>query len=288
MRQTQGVIVKGIGGFYYVRCDGIVHETRACGRFRKEKIVPHVGDRVVLSPEGDLITEILPRKNALIRPQVANIDLVVVVASPTSPVVDTFMIDAFLMTAASAGIEAMLCMNKSDIGGMEACQNICSIYEKAGYQTVITSVVKSSGLTELIPYLKDKITAFAGNSGVGKSSLLNLLGDNLCLETGKVSDKLARGRHTTRHVELYPLKIGGYVLDTPGFSRIQLPTDQCAELTSLYREFPQYAEACKFTGCAHMAEPECGVKEAVRKGLIAPQRYESYRYYYQKIKEGNS
>lgn len=286
MTFTQGIITKGIGGFYYISCDdGAVYETRACGRFRKENIIPRVGDRVEISDEKDFVTEILPRKNELIRPPVANIDMIVVVASLVSPKVDMFMIDAFLLSARAAGIDAMLCINKSDLCTEEECNAFCDIYKTAGYNTVIVSAAQNCGVEILKTCLKDKVTAFAGNSGVGKSSLLNIIGEDLGLETGVVSEKLARGKHTTRHVELFPLKSGGYVLDTPGFSRIELTDILSENLAGLYPEISAIEEPCKFTGCVHLKEPGCAVKSAVLDGRIHEKRYESYRYFYEKLKE---
>ncbi len=283
---TQGIITKGIGGFYYVAAeDGTLYETRACGRFRKEHMIPRVGDRVELSPGLDAVVEILPRKNELIRPPVANIDQIVVVASLISPAVDMYMIDAFLLSAAAAGIDAMLCINKSDLCNDSALEEFCAVYEKAGYKTVVTSAKEDTGLETLRPHLAGLVTAFAGNSGVGKSSLLNRIGDNLCLETGGVSEKLSRGRHTTRHVELFPLADGGFILDTPGFSRVELPGITPDKLAGLYREFAAVEEICKFSGCMHLKEPGCAIKAAVENGTIHEKRYESYQYFYEKLKE---
>ncbi len=271
-----------------MNADGKLYETRACGRFRKENKIPRVGDKVVISDAGDLVTEILPRKNELERPPVANIDLIVVVSSLVSPSVDTVMLDAFLLTAEAAGIDALLCINKCDMASGAECAAICEIYEKAGYKTVITSATAQMGIDALLPHLKDRVTAFAGNSGVGKSSLLNLIGDSVVLETGAVSEKLARGRHTTRHVELLPLRGGGFVLDTPGFSRVQIPAVEPEELAGLYREMKPLHEKCRFSGCAHLKEPDCAVKTAVENGTIAPQRYENYCFFYEKLSENRS
>jgi len=262
-----------------------LYETRACGRFRKENLIPRVGDRVEISREKDFVTDILPRKNELIRPPVANIDLIVVVASLVSPCVDMFMIDAFLLSAKAAGIEAMLCINKSDLCTEADCEAFCNIYKSAGYETAVVSAVQNYGVDYLRNHLKDKVTAFAGNSGVGKSSLLNLIGDDLGLETGEVSEKLMRGKHTTRHVELFPLKEGGYILDTPGFSRIELSGILSEDLAALYPEISAIEEPCRFTGCVHLKEPGCAVKSAVEDGRIHEKRYESYRYFYEKLKE---
>ena len=264
--------------------EGTIHETRACGRFRKEKIIPRVGDRVELSPGLDAVVEILPRKNTLIRPPVANVDRIIVVASLQSPAVDMYMIDAFLLSAEAAGIDAMLCINKSDLCSEEECRSFSSVYEKAGYETVITSAKEEEGIEALRPYLVNKVTAFAGKSGVGKSSLLNRIG-NYCAETGAVSEKLERGKHTTRHVELFPLSFGGYILDTPGFSRVELPGITADNLAGLYREMQTLETECKFTGCMHLKEPDCAVKKAVEEGRIHTKRYESYQYFYEKLRD---
>lgn len=244
-----------------------------------------MGDRVTLSPQKDAVIEIAPRKNELIRPPVANVDRIMVVASLSSPAVDMYMIDAFLLSAESAGIDAMLCINKSDLCTEEECRLFCEVYEKAGYETVVTSAKEKAGIETLRPYLVNRVTAFAGNSGVGKSSLLNQIGENLCLETGVVSEKLSRGKHTTRHVELFPLSDGGFVLDTPGFSRVELPGITQDKLGGLYREIAALEEECRFTGCMHIKEPGCAVKAAVESGCIHEKRYESYQYYYEKLKE---
>ncbi len=239
----------------------------------------------MLSADKDAVVEILPRKNELIRPPVANIDRIVVVASLVKPKVDMYMIDAFLLSAAAAGIEALVCINKSDLCAKEEIDAFTSVYEKAGYTVIVTSAKEEAGMDELTPHLAGRISAFAGNSGVGKSSLINKLGDNLRLDTGAVSEKLARGKHTTRHVELFPLRCGGYILDTPGFSRVDLPEITADKLALLYPEIARIKEPCKFTGCMHIKEPDCAVKAAVANGAIHQKRYESYQYFYEKLRE---
>ena len=283
---TQGIITKGIGGFYYVSTpDGAVYETRAAGRFRKDNIMPRVGDFVELSAEKDSVVSILPRKNELVRPPVANVDLIVVVATLRSPIVDMYMIDAFLLSAKAAGIEAMLCINKSDLCTEKDCADFCEVYKKAGYAAVVVSAMRGEGIENLRAYLTGKVTAFAGNSGVGKSSLLNRIEESLGLKTGAVSEKLARGKHTTRHMELFPLRGSGYVLDTPGFSRVELPNILSEDLAALYPEFAAIKTPCRFSGCVHINEPGCAIKAEVENGKIHEKRYESYRYFYDKLKK---
>lgn len=284
MKFTEGIILKGIGGFYYVDCGGEVFETRACGRFRKEHILPYVGDRVMLSENHESVVEILPRKCEFVRPPVSNIDQMLIVASITAPPIDTLMIDSLLLTTEFKGIDAVVCISKSDLDNESECEKFAQIYQKAGYRTLITSLSNNTGLSDVESILKGKITALAGNSGVGKSSLLNYIAENLELETGTISRKLARGKHTTRHVELFSLNFGGFVLDTPGFSRINLPEIIADKLPYLYREMRNIQDNCRFKGCCHINEPDCAVKEAVHEGIISAERYENYKYFYEKMK----
>lgn len=237
-----------------------------------------------LSENNDQITEILPRKCEFIRPPVANIDQMIVVASMVSPAIDFSMIDAMIVNIEARGTKPVICINKSDLYGEEESEKVAQIYKKAGYDTVITSAVTGKGREELLFVLKDKITAFSGNSGVGKSSLLNLIDEDFMLETGSVSKKLERGKHTTRHVELFPLKSGGFVLDTPGFGKTDLPLITADKLSSLYIEMAERESGCRFTGCSHITEPDCAVIEAVQNGEISKERYESYKYFYNKLK----
>ncbi len=209
----------------------------------------------------------------------------VVVTSVVSPAIDYLMIDSLILNIEARGLEAVVCINKCDINGDDECRKVAEIYNKAGYKTIITSASTGQGKDELKEVLKDRITAFSGSSGVGKSSLLNLIDSEFMLETGSVSRKLERGRHTTRHVELFPLKDGGYVLDTPGFAKTDLPQITAAELSGLFREMAGRADECRFTGCAHISEPSCAVREAVESGEIAQSRFESYKYFYEKLKD---
>ncbi len=221
----------------------------------------------------------------MIRPPVANIDKILVVASLVSPKVDMYMIDAFLLSAEAAHIPAMLCINKSDLIDDAEVEAFRKVYALAGYPVVVTSTKEEEGVLSLRPHLQNAVTALAGNSGVGKSSILNAVSENFSMETGEVSERLLRGRHTTRHVELFPLSFGGFILDTPGFSRVELPGITADGLAALYPEIAAIEEPCRFAGCAHHTEPGCAVKEAVEAGKIHQKRYESYLYFYEKLRE---
>ena len=284
-----GTIVKGIGGFYYVKtAEGLI-ECRARGRFRKEGESPMVGDlvrikRTTEEEKKGSVDEILPRKNAFIRPPVANIDQMVVTISVKHPESSLLLADQLTVTAEAAGVLPVICINKQDLDEKRAA-DIQNIYQTTGYTVILTSAKEETGLDGLKAILKDKITAFAGNSGVGKSSLLNRLSQGFSLETGTVSDKTQRGRHTTRHTELLELPFGGYVFDTPGFSSFTAEGITAAELERFFPEFARIEESCRFVGCAHLAEPGCAVKEALKEGKIAQERFESYQALYQELKQ---
>ena len=279
LNHYEGVITKGIGGFYYVKtADGIL-ECKARGRFRKEKILPYVGDRVVVhavnETEGS-IDEILPRKNQLIRPPVANIERLVLVMAITAPEPDLKIVDKLLVTAESKEIETAICINKTDLDSGEKTRGFREIYEKAGYPVMEVSAENETGLDEVCRFLQGKISAFAGNSGVGKSSILSLV-TNRRLETGVISDRTERGKHTTRHVELLELPFGGFVLDTPGFSNIEVSGLTADDVRFLFPEIEKLEGKCRFRGCRHVAEPGCAVTEQVKTGLIASSRYQNYK-----------
>lgn len=276
----QGKIYKGIGGFYYVHTqDGSIVECKARGKFRKEKITPMIGDNVEIEVKDNKgsITQIYERRNSLIRPAVANIDMVIVAAAAKSPDPAPFVIDKMLVNAEINNIEAAVCINKSDLA---ECHELTEIYTKAGYKTVAVSAKTKNGLDELFELIKNKTVAFAGVSGVGKSTILShLIGEEL--ETGSVSDKISRGRHTTRHVELFKMECGGYVLDTPGFSSVE-PEDISPEnLAECFPEMRTVLGECKFRSCAHIDEPDCAVKKMVSEGEIPLSRYESYKELYE-------
>lgn len=269
-----GTIYKGIGGFYYVMTgDGII-ECRARGKFRKEHIIPMIGDRVCIEANNGKgsITEIYPRRSRLIRPAVANIDTVVVVAAAKSPDPSTVLIDKMLVNAEINGIEPMVCFNKCDLAD---CGALAALYENAGYRTLQVSAETGEGINALYRAIEGKTAAFAGVSGVGKSSLLTIITGST-LETGSVSDKISRGRHTTRHVELFPLAGGGYVLDTPGFSSVEPENITPEALEDCFPELRAVKGACRFRGCAHINEPGCAVKQLVEEGRLAKSRYASY------------
>ncbi len=279
----KGTIIKGIGGFYYVDTNESVIECRARGKFRKTELTPMVGDTVEieLSASGQgSVTKIEMRRNELIRPAVSNIDLLVIVTAVSNPSPDRALIDKMLVIAESKGIEGILCVNKTDLDHEDA-KALCDCYIKAGYKAFLTSAAENDGVEELKRALSGKTAAFAGLSGVGKSSLLSII-TGQSLETGSTS-KIERGRHTTRHIEL--IKAGGaYVFDTPGFSQLEVEDVKAAELKEFFPEVWKREGLCRFRGCSHTAEPDCAVKEAVEKGEIAASRYESYVSMYEKLK----
>ncbi|MBQ7573795.1 MAG: ribosome small subunit-dependent GTPase A [Clostridia bacterium] len=280
----KGIIIKGIGGFYYVKtANNSVYECKARGIFRKDKITPTVGDRVEITIKDNKgsIDTIYERKSLLIRPPVANIDTIIIVVAAAEPEPNTKIIDKMILNAKVAGIEPIICINKTDIKDGDTLE---AVYHNAGYRVIKVSAKESKGIDELNSVLKDRISAFAGISGVGKSSLLNELTD-VGAQTGEISDKIQRGKHTTRHVELFELPYGGYVLDTPGFSTFE-PTDiKADELWHYFPEMEAVGDNCRFRGCLHINEPDCAVKEKLDMGNIAHSRYESYVEIYNILKE---
>ncbi len=284
MSNLDGVIVKGIGGFYYVNTiDGLI-ECRARGVFRKRGDTPLVGDNVQIETSDathGVISEIKERKNVLIRPAVANVTQMAVIVAQSSPSPNPYIIDKLIASAEFVGLRIAVCFNKSDLGGDE---QLIDAYRKAGFDVIITSAVKRSGIQQLIDFLKNEITVFAGNSGVGKSSLINELMMRDMFETGKVSEKLERGRHTTRHSELAELPFGGYIIDTPGFSSFDVNTIPLEELSYMFREFGLIDGKCRFDDCSHRSEPDCCIIDAVNSGRIAKSRHESYVQLYSEIK----
>ncbi len=279
-----GIIVKGIGGFYYVRtADKSEYECKARGVFRKEHIIPMIGDRVeieTMSNGKGSIVKIHERTSSLVRPPVANIDTLILVVAAASPEPSLFLIDKMLINAEIGGIKPIICINKTDLTLREDIENI---YKTAGYEVFMTSAENNKGIERLNEIIKNKITAFAGLSGVGKSSLLSLI-TNKEIETGEVSEKISRGKHTTRHVELFELSDGGYVLDTPGFSSLEIEGIKADELWKYFPEMLECNEQCRFRGCSHINEPDCAVKELLNNGKLVESRYESYKEIYQKLK----
>lgn len=281
--RKEGRIIKGYGGFYYVDCEGSLWECRLRGRFRKEKREALAGDRVGFTVVDDknlkgVVDEIHPRKNRLIRPLVANVDQALVVLAASDPTPDLWLLDRLLVMIHHGGIEPLLCWNKSDLAPEDGLRELMAPYEAAGVRQLVTCAAKGEGIEALRQALRERTTVFAGPSGVGKSSLLNQLEPGLALKTGMVSEKLGRGRHTTRHVEWIPLSFGGWVADTPGFSQIYLPEDLSREqLTDAYGEFDAYRGDCRFISCSHLKEKDCGIRRALGKGLLDEGRYERYK-----------
>ena len=278
-----GTIVKGIGGFYYVKCeDSVVYECRARGIFRKQNIKPVIGDRVVAEIKNGAgnIVEIKERRTFLVRPPVSNTDNIMIVAASKNPEPDFMLMDKILVTAESKGITPFICINKTDL---DEGEYIKSVYEKTGYKIIAVSTYENSGIDELISVLKGKITAFAGLSGVGKSSILNKLVSHNA-QTGDIS-RINRGKHTTRHVELFELECGGFVFDTPGFSSFELEDIKAADLQNYFPEMREAAKECRFKGCAHINEPECAVKKLAQEGNISEKRYENYKNIYNMLKQ---
>lgn len=285
----EGRILKALSGFYYVDSgEGPLIQCRARGRFRHQKITPLVGDQVRITPleEGTgVLDSILPRKNAFQRPAVANIDQLVVVASGAVPVTDPFLIDRVAAIAEHKGCECLICVNKCDL---DQGDELCRIYQAAGFPTLRVSAETGQGIPALAEAIAGKVSAFTGNSGVGKSSILNALEPGFRLPVGEVSDKLGRGRHTTRHVELFRLSNGAVVADTPGFSSFDAELEQelgIEELPQAFREFRPYLGQCRFIGCAHVKEKGCAVREALAEGKISPSRHASYVRLYQQARE---
>lgn len=283
----KGLIVKGIGGFYYVGTDEGIIECKARGKFRQTIGKPVIGDHVTFETQTDgtgYLQTIEPRRNMLIRPAVANLDLVVAVASTAPPVTDPFLIDKMCAIAAHKDLQMLLVLNKIDLDPARA---LSEIYRHAGIETLCVSAETGDGIEALREQLRGKISAFAGNSGVGKSSLINCLISTQSAATGGMS-RIQRGKHTTRHVELMPLVGGGYLADTPGFSSFdteQMDLVMAEDLQYTFPEFEPYLEACKFTGCAHVCEKGCAVLAAVETGAIAKQRHASYVKLYNSVKD---
>ena len=282
-----GRIMKALSGFYYVQTPERLVECKARGRFRKEGISPLVGDWVTITMERGkgMIEQILPRANSFVRPAVANLDYLVLLVSQSIPVTEPFLIDRVTAISGNQNVPVIICVNKSDL---QSEGSLAQIYSHAGYDVVTTSAVTGAGVEQLKALITGKTVAFTGNSGVGKSSILNRLAPDLHVLTGEVSERLGRGRHTTRHIELFALPDGTFVADTPGFSSFD--TDQMEvvlkeNLQYAFPDFAPYLGKCRFHDCAHLKEPGCAVTDALLQGLIEPTRYDSYVKLYEKAKE---
>ena len=287
MEKLTGLIVKAISGFYYIEAADALYECKARGVFRKKRISPAVGDRAEITVLDDgtaFVENILPRKNYIIRPPLANLDRLFIVSSVSEPSPSTLIIDKISAVAVEKGIEPIVVFTKSDLAG---CEELLSIYRRAGIKAVSYSIHSPADKQELISLLDGKISAFTGNTGVGKSSLLNSLFPGLEIETAEISKKLGRGRHTTRHSELYKVG-GGYVADTPGFSTVDIERYEVIkkdEIAYCFPEFREYLTECRFTTCTHTCEKGCAVIEAVKAGYIPQSRHSSYRAMYDEVKD---
>ena len=291
----RGKIIKGIGGFYYVYADSDskqeqgIYECRAKGIFRKEKIKPLVGDDVemeVISAEEKTgnVSEILPRKNQLIRPAVANVDQALVIFASVKPMPNFNLLDRFLLMMRRQGVPTVICFNKKDLVSEEELEALGKIYEKSGSRLIFTSALEGENLELLKAEIRGRTTTVAGPSGVGKSSLINALAGGRLMETGAVSEKIDRGKHTTRHSQLFPLGERTYIMDTPGFSSLYVEDIRKEERKDYIPEFYPYEGSCRFLPCTHTHEPDCRVKEAVQTGEISSVRYENYLQMYEELK----
>lgn len=287
----RGKIIKGIAGFYYVYVEGRgTYECKAKGIFRKDHKKPLVGDDVeadVLDEEAMLgnIREILPRKSALIRPAVANVDQALIIFAIVKPNPNFNLLDRFLIRMERQNLPTIICFNKQDIATEKEKEALRRTYETCGYQVLFISALEKEGLEQVKELLTGKTTTVAGPSGVGKSSLINQLAPKAQMETGDISRKIERGKHTTRHSEIIALGENTYIVDTPGFTSLDISEITKEELGTYYPEFVQYEPYCKFSGCAHISEPSCGVKDAVAEGKISQVRYDNYKVLYQELKE---
>jgi ribosome biogenesis GTPase len=287
----KGKIIKGIAGFYYVHAteDELVYECKAKGIFRKQNIKPLVGDDVEIDtenqPEGKgTIVQILPRRNELIRPAVANVDQALIIFAAAQPEPNLNLLDRFLIMMEKQQISTLICFNKMDISSERELSILKDTYLRCGCEVLFTSMLQKEGLASLYPKLKGKTTVLAGPSGVGKSTFINLVQPEANMETGDISEKIKRGKHTTRHSELIYIEEGTYIMDTPGFSSLYIDEIEQDELKNYFIEFRDYEEGCRFIGCNHLNEPHCAVKEALKERKISRLRYENYVILYEELK----
>ena len=287
----QGKIIKGIAGFYYIYAeDGNVYECKAKGIFRKDNFKPLVGDNVEITvlneeeKEGS-VTSILPRRNSLIRPAVANVDQAFLIFAMENPKPNFLLLDRFLIMMKQQEIPAVICFNKKDVGEKEEMEKLYEIYTGCGYRVVLSSTYEGEGMDEIHEILKGKTTVVAGPSGVGKSSITNCMQGEVQMETGEISKKLKRGKHTTRHSQVIPVEKNTFLVDTPGFSSLYLTDMKEEELRDYFPEYVMYEPQCRFQGCMHIHEPGCAVKKALSEGKISQQRYDNYLALYEELKE---
>lgn len=287
---SEGLILKGIAGFYYVKSDSNVYECKPRGIFRKEDIAPVAGDLVEISVIDEqsckgIIEKVRPRKNVLIRPPVANVDQVILVFAVRTPDPDFMLLDKLLVRVCSLDIKPILCVNKIDLDKDKSLVGQFSCYSRAGFKTVLVSSHSGAGIEELKSYLAGNMSILAGPSGTGKSTILNRLNIGSDARIGSLSEKIERGKHTTRHVELFETPDNGYLADTPGFSSFSIDDIEKEDLQSYYPEFNQYRHKCRFSGCKHIAEPACAVKEAMANGIIDQGRYSRFKQLYESLKK---
>ncbi|HHT97053.1 MAG TPA: ribosome small subunit-dependent GTPase A [Clostridiales bacterium] len=285
----KGKIIKGIAGFYYIHAENNrMYTCKAKGIFRNINIKPLVGDNVMIQTNEDnkyegIITEVLPRKNELLRPAVANVDQALVIFATAEPNPNLNLLDRFLITMEMQNIETIICFNKTDKVVDEEISLLQDVYKSCGYKIIFSSVKDDLNLPLIMDALKNKTTVMAGPSGVGKSSIINILHPDANMEVGEISEKIKRGKHTTRHSELISIDKNTYIMDTPGFSSLLIDNIHERELKEYFREFQQYEDQCKFTGCSHINEPHCAVKNALDLKLISRIRYDNYILIYKEL-----
>ena len=284
----EGLIIKGIGGFYYVKTEEGLIEAKGRGIFKKDGTTLCVGDLVevdIISPEDKkgVINRIMPRKNCFIRPPIANIDVFAVVFAAKAPAPNFHVIDRFLVNAERHNVDPVICINKMDLVSSKELEELMAVYDGA-YKVIQMSTKTGEGVEDLLTLIKDKKTALAGPSGVGKSSILNMLHPEANMETGDVSRKTMRGKHTTRHVEIFEIEQGGMIFDTPGFTSFEIGDMEPSELKHFYPEFERLDGRCRYDDCNHLKEPDCAVKAAVKSGKINHRRYQSYVYNMEELK----